>query len=64
MTQCGDIGATKKLLRTHADERKVVYPRRKAVAWFIEVSPENMTQETVDYLWGEYVTWKRGEILD
>jgi len=64
LTQCGDIGATKKLLRTHADERRVAYPRRKANAWFIEVSPENMSQETVDYLWGEYVSWKKGEIVE
>ena len=62
LTQCGDIGATKKLLRTHADERKVTYSKRRADAWFIEITPEHMSQETNDYLWAEYVAWKRGQV--
>lgn len=50
MMSCGDIGATKKLLRTHVDERKVLYTKKRANAWCVEINETNLGEETMRYI--------------
>jgi len=58
LMSCGDIGATKKLIRSYVDERRVLYPRKSALAWCVEVNEENMGEETMAYIWSRYTDYK------
>lgn len=60
---CGDVGATKKLLHSFVDERRIKYPKNTQLAWCVEVNDGNIGEDTMSYIWAVYTDTKRKDTI-